>query len=179
MYWIELEAPKGQLLRVAASRAFKTGDRIRIHLISNVNGQLSMLQSQDEGPYVALFPAAGAPTNTVNASEETVLPSKAGWFRFDEKPGKIRLLLMLQGQSPAGPRTGQQMAAAASPANNAEIEAQIHAQMSKLSGSKALVIEDDSSNPEPASYVVVDRRRDQSVGEAVATEITLRHESDR
>jgi hypothetical protein len=178
MYWIELQAPNGQLLRVTANRAFKSGERIRIHVVTNVNGHLSMLQSQDDGPFAALSPTAGAASNAVTASEETVLPSRNGWFRFDEKPGKIRLLLMMQGGRAPEPLLAQ-AAPPPPPLNSADIEAQIHAQMSKLNGSKALVIEEDSASAEPASYVVVDRRRDQTVAEAVATEITLRHESNR
>lgn len=177
-YWIELQTGQGQLLRVNSSRLFRSGERIRLHFESNVDGSLVILQSQDTGPFTTLFPTKTS-SGRVEKFKPQVFPSANGWFRFDAKPGDIRLLVMVQGDQ--GRPGTQQVASAAqsgrlSEQEEKQLEARMRTQIELLKGSKALVVEDDSSSAEPASYVVADSRKSsQAEKGTVAVEIKLNH----
>ncbi|MDX1982850.1 MAG: DUF4384 domain-containing protein [Bryobacteraceae bacterium] len=192
-YWIELQTEQGQLLRVNSSRVFRSGERIRLHVESNVDGSLVILQSQDNGPFSRLFPTASNPAGRVTKYQDQAFPSKAGWFRFDSKPGDIRLMLMVQADpsgssapvsvaanqprqsaGQAGPTGDSQPITEARPDRESaeQIEARMRAQMASQKGSKALVVEEDGES----STVVVDTRRASEVPPgAVAVEIRLSH----
>ena len=92
MYYLEVVQPNGQALRVPASRTFRSGERIRFHVTGNVNGRLSILQSENGGNFLPLFPNAQlrGGDDRVESGKEIVIP-----MRFDNNPGNIRLLLML------------------------------------------------------------------------------------
>lgn len=175
-YWIEVQTPQGQMLRVNTNRLFRSGERMRLHVESNVDGSLVILQSQDGGPFTKLFPTANG-TGRVEKFKPQILPSEKGWFRFDAKPGDIRLMMMVQGAQQAP----QQLAANNVPGRLSEqeerqLEARMRAQIDRLKGSKALVVEEDSASAEPASYVVVDTRKEAQVDKGtVAVEIKLAH----
>jgi len=192
-YWIELQTAKGQLLRVTTSHAFQSGDRIRLHVESNVSGTLQILQSQDGGRFSLLFPN-GKTSGRVEKLRDTVLPSSAAWFRFDAKPGDIRLMMMLQadpGASPAPSPTTQEVAvrhsppappppAAAAPrlteAEERQLEERMRAQIGKLKGSKALMIEEDDRTEQKADYIVVDTKKSNDVEAGLlAVEFRLLH----
>jgi hypothetical protein len=91
-YWIELDDPgRTGKLRVNADRVFHSGDRIRIHYASNIDGYLYILQKGSSGEESLLFPTtAGTKENLVKADEDLIAPAP-GWFRFDEYPGYERL----------------------------------------------------------------------------------------
>src|SRR5438552_855794 len=40
MYYLELLQPDGQLVRVTSSRVFHSGEKVRLHVTSNVDGAL-------------------------------------------------------------------------------------------------------------------------------------------
>ena len=129
MYWFEQLTEQGQILRVSSSRGFKSGDRIRLNVRSNIKGDLTIMQSQNGSPFSLLFPTKESAGNTVQAYQDMAFPSSTGWFRFDQKPG--------------------------------------------------LIVEEDSTSKYPASYVVVDRRKDDSIPSGVlALEITLSHRTN-
>ena len=46
MYYVEVIQPTGQALRVNTSRVFHSGERLRFHVMSNVSGKLTILQSE-------------------------------------------------------------------------------------------------------------------------------------
>ncbi len=195
-YWIEVQTEQGQLLRVNSSRMFRSGERIRIHVESNVDGSLVILQSQDSGPFTRLFPT-GVSAGEVERLKDQVLPSKAGWFRFDSKPGDLRLMMLVRtnispASNPSVPSNPNSPAPAAqlskvqlTPPENptapsaselVDQEARLRAEMERLRGSKALFVEEDTQSAQPASYVVVDRRKDSSIDAGVvAIEIKLSH----
>src|SRR5437588_553212 len=58
MYYIERQRPDGQLERVTPSVTFRSGDRIRVQLKSNVNGTLTIAQRNPDGGSTVLFPDA-------------------------------------------------------------------------------------------------------------------------
>lgn len=183
-YWLELQTEQGQLLRVTASRTFKSGERIRLHLESNVNGQLTILQSQDGGSFSRLFPN-GRSTGKVEKFRDQAFPSASGWFRFDAKPGDIRLMVMVQADDAAAAKQSVQMASNAVPPTSSgalsddeqrQLEARMRAKVESLRGSKALLVEDDSAAAELSTYVVSDPAKAPGMEKGmVAVELKLTH----
>ena len=57
-----------------------------------------------------LFPTRSGADNRVQRLQEKVFPSPNGFFRFDSRPGNIRLLLMIQATA-GSDAPAQQMAA--------------------------------------------------------------------
>ena len=175
MYYVEIIQPSGEALRVNASRPFRSGDRIRFHVQSNVAGRLAMLQSENGGPFEPLFPhpQLRGGNDRVEAGVETVIP-----MRFDNRPGSVRLLLMMVaagGELPPAapgqqrteqprteqPRTEQPRTEQQPYDPNAPIrkpsrpsEQEILAQLKLQRGGKGLKIEVDESPASPARFVV-------------------------
>lgn len=163
-YYIELRQPDGNLQRVSASRVFHSGDRIRFHVATNVDGDLVIYQQQESQPEERLYPASEAPTNAghVIHGNDVTLPSAHGWFQFDEHPGQIHLTLMLT-------------AAKASHSGQLPSADLAHKLAGATKGSKALRIEEDSTE-DKAEYKVLDSRLDPKIPAGViATEVTLSH----
>ncbi len=163
-YYIELRQPDGTRQRVAASRIFHSGDHIRLHVATNVDGDLVIYQQQEDQPEERLYPAAEMPdtASQVKRGADVTLPSTHGWFRFDDHPGQIHLTLMLTAQSK---QAGDQIP-------TADLA---HKIAGATKGSKALHIEEDSAD-DNAEYKVVDSRLDPKIPAGViATEVTLTH----
>lgn len=95
-YYVELMEPDGQLIRVNASRSFKSGEKIRLHFESNFSGHLVIIQKQKGLPLKKLFPddRIDGGKDYVSAFKDIVIPSKA-WFEFDDYPGEIELMVFL------------------------------------------------------------------------------------
>lgn len=186
-YWIELRTGRNELVEARPGTVFHSGDRIRLHATSNVNGRLTIMQSEDGAPFKMLFPTGSSPDNRVQRLEERVLPSERSWFKFDNRPGQLRLMMMVTADrlspSPSSPdsatehdgNSGKPLVpddGVSEIASAATIRRTIEMQK----GSKALVVEDDEPvSSEPANYVVVDARKDNSLAGAVAVEILLDH----
>jgi hypothetical protein len=177
MYYLELMQLNGELVRVSTNRTFHSGDKVRLHVTPNVDGDLLILQSQDRGAFEQLFPSQGnqMTSGRVMKGTETILPGRNGWFEFDQNPGDIRLLLMLR--SDTAPASDNSTIGAnrfpQAPAQQAEV---IRRSTAQQRGSKALKIEMDDSPSQAAEYRVIDSRVDRSVkpGE-IAIEIDLAH----
>ena len=148
-YWIELLSTTGEMKRVTNDYAFRNGDRIRLHLESNVAGQLTIVQSQDGGPFQRLFPGRQT-TGKVEAFTEQVIPSAKGTFRFDDRPGKLELLLKLESDA-----TPVLMAAAVTDEETQRMAERMRAeieQAKRATGGKALVLEEDPETSTGAIY---------------------------
>lgn len=94
-YWIELK--RGNIVtRVNNKQAFRTGDSIRFHVRSNIDGYAYiLLSSGSRGEQAVLFPdAAAGESNKVNHGKEYILPGN-GYLTFDENPGVEKLTLLL------------------------------------------------------------------------------------
>lgn len=94
-YWIELKRGKS-VQRVTNKTQFKTGDSIRFHVRSNIDGYAYILLScgsrQEKS---VLFPDERmGERNHIEAGKEYTLPSD-GYLTFDENPGTERLTLLL------------------------------------------------------------------------------------
>lgn len=111
MYYVEVIQPNGQAVRVNSDQVFHTGQRVRFHVLSNLSGKLTILQSENGEAFSPLFPnpQLRGGDDRVEGGKDTVIP-----MVFDNRPGNIRLLLMLvaDGASAASPV----QAAAAAPA---------------------------------------------------------------
>jgi hypothetical protein len=98
-YWIELNR-KGQVLRVSNKFAFKSGDKIRIHVKSNIEAfAYVMLREGSSGEQSVLFPDARFhDDNKFKASEDYPVP-RDGYLAFDQTPGTEKLILLLSRQA--------------------------------------------------------------------------------
>ena len=177
-YYFELREPDGELLKVNAHHTFHSGDRMRMHITSNMDGELVIYQQQDDTPEERLFPSAQLPqaTGYVVKGSDTVLPSAKSWFRFDQHPGQIHMTVRLSAQ---GLLPTQQPTANAPSTLLAKNDAEAAHDLSDVQkGSKALQIEADDTPQDASDYVVVDSRLDSKIPPGVvAVEITLKHVS--
>jgi hypothetical protein len=94
-YWIEL-VRGGQKIKVNNKMAFKSGDKIRFHVRSNVNGYAYiLLRNGSRGEQTVLFPDSSRnDDNKVARGTEYVMPSD-GYLTFDANPGVEKLTLLL------------------------------------------------------------------------------------
>lgn len=171
-YYIELERPDHRLRKVNSNHVFHSGDRIRLHVTSNVDGHLVIFQQQGNEPEERLFPSSqlSDASDLIRSHVDTVLPSPHSWFIFDEHPGQIRLTLLLIAQA-AHPKKES------TSSNTLLAQASLaHSLASATDGSKALRIEIDDSPNDTAEYKVVDSSLDPKLPAGViATEVTLSH----
>ncbi len=91
MYWIELVRKGGGVMRVSNDRAFRSGDRIRIHLTTNSDGYLQVIHKGSTGEIIAI------PLNNngeVKMGADYVIPANGGALAFDNNPGQENLSLI-------------------------------------------------------------------------------------
>ncbi|MGI8741307.1 MAG: DUF4384 domain-containing protein [Bryobacteraceae bacterium] len=182
MYYLELVKPSGEVLRVNSTRAFHSGEKVRLHFTTNMDGRLVIVQKQKNGTSEVLFPDKRVRDgdNRLKAGEDMVVPSERAWFTFDANPGEERLMVFLTTESGYGGL--RPMIADAT--LNGDKTIQLASNIEKQRGSKALKLEVDEASPEPATYVVMNAL-DRNPGRAtsgsmpqgvVATEIVLTHQ---
>ncbi len=90
-YWIELRRGKTKQ-KVDSRYAFKSGDRIKFHLTSNVDGHAHVvLIAGTTGKKAVLFPVAGKDAgNTIKRGKDVAVPA-ATFLVFDRNAGKERV----------------------------------------------------------------------------------------
>jgi hypothetical protein len=201
-YWVELVQPNSsQILRVSSTRAFHSGERIRLHFESNVDGRISLLQINPDGSSRLLFPdqRVNNADNRIKAGMDATIPSGDAWFTFDTNPGMERILVFLTPDSnplAPSPHEKEVLSAKASTRSvpgtsdnlqaappggtlNSATTAGLAAQVEKQRGSKALVLEVDDKSEAPAEYAVrpVAHKNAAATGQdALAIEIQLKHQ---
>jgi len=76
---------------------FRSGDRIRLSLQSNIDGHLYIIQRGASGNWTLLFPSAGINQgrNAVAAFRDYTVPSGQNAFRFDNQAGTEQLFVVL------------------------------------------------------------------------------------
>lgn len=152
-YWIELDG----VGPVTTDRVFRTGDRIRIHVRSNVDGYLSLWWLDASGTGKLLFPSSGiGADNHVTADTDFKQP---GFIRFSPPADDERLIVFFSRFKADVPE----------PSGGAP-STEIVARARELAGSKALVFETDNKDPAVFGHYVVNR-----TGGAVIKEVVLRH----
>lgn len=94
-YWIDLRRD-GRQLKVTNKFNFKSGDRIKFHVKSNINGYAYiLLKSGSRGEQSVLFPdKAVNDNNKVASGKEYILPER-GYLTFDDNPGLEKVSLVL------------------------------------------------------------------------------------
>lgn len=153
-YWLEL-AGAG---KVTDDHVFHTGDRIKLHLRSNVDGYLTLwAYDSKSGNSQLLFPAPGAEgDNQVRANQEYVLP---GTIEFNPPAEDERLLLFFS-QLPSD---------VPAPQNN-RLTAEQTEQATREEGGKALSFQVEKKDQATLGSYVVSQQ-----GGAIAREIRLKH----
>jgi len=173
MYWVELLKSSGEAVRVTSDQVFHSGDRIRVHLTGSVDGDVAVYQRDPQGQAVRLFPdmRVNAGSARVRKGTSTIVPSASSWFRFDDKVGTERLLIVLTPQMQAAP-TAASATVVASAESNPDRR---YDELRPAEGSKGLILETDTSSAQPATYVVRSSVSEKPL-EPISVEIVLRHE---
>lgn len=161
-YWIELveaEGARGQ--RVTEQRIFRSGERIRLHFMSNRDGRISLLQAGPTGKSSMLFPDPGKNLvdTTLRAGEERILPKESAWFRFDQNTGEERIIVVFAADQ-------DQLEATVGP----EIQGATSLAGHRI-GSKDLILEVETENAAQVGTYAVN-----TAGQPMVLEIVLRHE---
>lgn len=167
-YWIELVANTGKRgMHVANERTFRSGERIRLHFRGNADGRIVIVQLGTSGLSSVLFPDAGKglAQNRIRANSDHVLPSDAHWFRFDEKAGTEKLLVLF-----ARNQEELDRAFPTRPLMDAAETGRLLRAVQQSRGGKDLLIERETREPsEIGEYVV------SMAGKPIALEIALIH----
>jgi len=167
-YWIELEGPKGQSgTQVTNQRIFRSGERIRLHFLSNAEGQIALLQLGSSGNSSFLFPDAekGLTDTSLVADKDRVLPDASAWFTFDNRPGTERLLAVF------AKTKADADSLSIGPAMDAKATEQVLQTAEKQRGSKDLIIETETRKAAEIGTYGVTRS-----GKPVILEVELKHE---
>lgn len=152
-YWVELVDQNGTQRQVTTEYVFRAGDRIRLHMSSNRDGYLTLVNLGSSGRTTVLFPSGGA-NNFVKAGTDYAVPP-GGYLRFDENKGQETLILTFS------PQAGTPSASAA--------------MAMARGGAKDLLMEVDASSPQPATYAVAPPRPGNQPA-TVAIQIKLNHQ---
>lgn len=167
-YWIELVANPGKRgVHVTNERTFRSGERIRLHFRGNVDGRIVIVQLGTSGLSSVLFPDAGKglAQNRIRANNDHVLPSDAHWFRFDEKAGTEKLLVLFARNQEELDRVFPTR-----PSMDAAETDRLLRAVQQSRGGKDLLIERETREPsEIGEYVV------STAGKPIALEIALMH----
>ena len=105
-FWIELMR-NGKRYRCNNKTSFRTGDEIRFHVNSTVDGYAYILMKQGtSGGHAVLFPEARTGrNNSISAGKDYALPS-GSYLKFDGKPGTEKLSLVFA-RTPLDPDTNK------------------------------------------------------------------------
>lgn len=167
-YWIELvETPEGPGRQVTESRAFKSGEMIRLHFLSNRDGLISLLQLGSSGVPSMLFPDSekGLSDQLLRAGQDRILPTPEAWFRFDAEPGTERIIVVFAADE------GQLGSTLYREPRSEKLDSDLVRLASSARGRKDLMIETETENyAEIGTYAV------SAVGKPVVLEIALEHE---
>jgi hypothetical protein len=155
-YWIELDGAGP----VTADRTFKTGDRIKLHVRSNVDGHLALWTLDPSGQGSILFPTGGADSNPLKAGAEYATP---GFIRF-QLPAQEERLLVFFSRKQADLPTPTSM-----PRVTKESEAV--ARTLGAEGARSLVFETEQKTPAEVGTYVVNR-----TGGPIVKEVRLKHD---
>jgi hypothetical protein len=95
-YWIELKRSGQPLQKVSNKFQFRSGDQIRLHLRSNMDGYAYVvLREGSQGEHAVLFPdPRHADENHLKANVDYTIPNDS-YLAFDQNPGTERVTLVL------------------------------------------------------------------------------------
>jgi Domain of unknown function (DUF4384) len=151
-YWIELDG----VGPVTTDRVFRNGDRIRVHIRSNVDGYLSLWSLDASGAGKLLFPGPGSGSNNYLTADTD---HSFGTIKFAPPAEDERMIVHFSRTRTSLPDSYGKSATA-----------DIVAQARTAAGSKALVFETENKEPSEVGHYVV-----STDGGAVIKEVLLRH----
>jgi hypothetical protein len=165
-YWIELEGAAGETAQVSEHRVFRSGERIRLHFLSNAEGYVRLIQTGSSGGSRCLFPdsAKGVTDDRLVTGTERILPSEDYWFRFDNNPGTERLVILF------GHDRANLEQFPIKPEMNPGETKELLQLASRVQGSKDLVIETETQKASEIGTYAVNR-----AGGEVVLDIVLQH----
>jgi hypothetical protein len=172
-YWMELVSSDGEPRRVTTDQAFRSGDRIRLNLVSNWDSYLYVVNVDSTGRSQLLFPhlATSARNHLIKGNTRYEVPPGA-YIRFDDNPGEETILIML---SPAPLSEIPPLPSPQTQALSTEDTARL-AVMAYLNGTKDLLLEVDTASPQPASYVVAPLSMLESAGQMISLQVQLKRQ---
>jgi hypothetical protein len=171
-YWVELIQPNGQILRVSSARVFHSGEHVRLHFESNVDGRIVLVQMNANGTSQVLYPdpRINNGDNHIKAGSDMTVPAGGAWFTLDNNPGTERVMVFLNSESsmpvaapqfthsPGGPlpQSTANDSPVISPGGklDASTTAELAAKVDQQRGSKSLILEMDDKSERPADYAV-------------------------
>jgi hypothetical protein len=164
-YWVFLvdqDDPRGE--KVDTRRIFTTGEKIQLHIESNIDGYLAVVAFGTDGSASLLFPSASHDLhdNFVRANQATVIPSPRNYFEFNGDPGTEKLFLIL------APTKAEMEGLRLAPRMERERAEVLVASYKREKGAKNLVVGGFSS-AEPANFAV------NPSGKTVLQEVLLFH----
>lgn len=166
-YWIELVGRDGKGQQVTDNRIFRSGERIRLHFLSNADGNVALIQLGSSGTSSVLFPdpVKGLDDNRITAGEDRILPTDRAWFKFDSSPGTEKILVVF-GRAQQDIDTFQ-----IRPRMDANSTQGVMKTANAIRGGKDLILETETENAsEIGTYAV------NLAGKPVVLEIQLRHQ---
>jgi hypothetical protein len=172
-YWVEVTGSDGEQKRVTAEQVFRSGDRIRLHMMSNWDGYLYVvnLDSTGRSQLLSPHPAGSEGNHLIRAHTRYEIPPSA-YIRFDDNPGEQTIVVML---SPT-PLWG--IAPSPSPQMQplSKVDTERLAVMAYLKGAKDWLLEVDTTSSQPASYVVAPLSMLESSGQMISLQVKLKHQ---
>lgn len=170
-YWIELKRA-GETTRMVNNKfQFKSGDQIRLHVRSNVDGfAYVVLREGSQGEHSVLFPhPKHRDDNHLKANIEYTIPSDS-YLAFDENPGTERLVLVLSRKAIA-PETE----APDKYKDKVVVASRIEGSKDLVPGSLVLSYGNDLPKPSSESEQAVITVVQKNPADALALEICLEH----
>ena len=95
-YSIELREPSGMTTAVSPDRLFHSGEQIRLHFSSLLDGHVTILQREPDGSSEMLYPQPNfRGSDWVREGIDTVVPTTGAWFIFSDPAGDLTLYVMI------------------------------------------------------------------------------------
>jgi Domain of unknown function (DUF4384) len=150
-YWVEWQRPGAAPTRIAdPSRfVFRSGDRIRFHVKTNVPGYLYVVNRGSSGQDTMLFPYTGMPDrlNRVEGHREYAIPPR-GWIMFDNQPGEEVLFFAVSPNALANLLGGSLTGSPGTPYGPGRLNDVVDRR-----GAKDLLVETDDTPGQQATYL--------------------------
>lgn len=134
-YAVFQEMPSGEMKKVSPDTSFKTGDRIKVEVMSNLSGRLLVANIGPQGDYNEIG------TQQVVAKKPISVPEN-GFLKFVGTPGKEQLMFVLADLKQPTKPAGSQKASSSGSLNWVTIASECQ----KKPASRSLVVDDSAGN---------------------------------
>lgn len=162
------------LREVDPGREFRSGERIRLQIESNIDGYLYVLQKGSSGAETVLFPHPdiNGGSNRIERGISYAIPP-VGWFAFDPTPGeeRVRVVVAREPLEPAAPQARPARATETLMAAVTGLERRINTRDLVFVKEKAPAV----SNTPPATQATLWINTSEERNDAVYADIVLKH----